>query len=102
MLFYVLDQPSEDAAANIVAPEGVNVAIGRNIFGQTTAIYPQAAAARAATRSYVYDAFQQLCKTIEPETGSTVQIYDAAKQCVVACDRTEPSRSQLRRPERAS
>ncbi|WAT15827.1 RHS repeat domain-containing protein [Xanthomonas fragariae] len=33
--------------------------------------------ARAA-RSYVYDANQQLCKVIEPESGSTVMAYDAA------------------------
>ncbi len=30
------------------------------------------------TRRYVYDAQQRLCKTIEPETGSTVMGYDAA------------------------
>ncbi|PZU26956.1 MAG: hypothetical protein DI584_10450, partial [Stenotrophomonas sp.] len=29
------------------------------------------------TRRYVYDAQQRLCKTIEPETGSTVMGYDA-------------------------
>lgn len=31
-----------------------------------------------AARSYVYDANQQLCKVIEPESGSTVMAYDAA------------------------
>ncbi|MCS3746398.1 RHS repeat-associated protein [Xanthomonas arboricola] len=31
-----------------------------------------------AARSYVYDANQQLCKVIEPETGATVMAYDAA------------------------
>lgn len=30
-----------------------------------------------ASRYYVYDAFKQLCKTIEPETGATVTKYDA-------------------------
>ncbi|MCD9033825.1 RHS repeat-associated core domain-containing protein [Luteimonas sp. Y-2-2-4F] len=30
------------------------------------------------TRHYVYDARQQLCKTIEPETGATLMAYDAA------------------------
>ncbi|MGE8046626.1 hypothetical protein ACQKO6_20905, partial [Pseudomonas monteilii] len=33
---------------------------------------------QALTRRYVYDGYQQLCKTIEPETGATVQDYDAA------------------------
>ena len=30
------------------------------------------------TRHYVYDANQQLCKAIEPETGATVYTYDGA------------------------
>lgn len=30
------------------------------------------------TRSYVYNAAQELCKTIEPETGATVMHYDGA------------------------
>ncbi|GAB3353478.1 RHS repeat domain-containing protein [Lysobacter tyrosinilyticus] len=32
----------------------------------------------AVTRRYVYDQYQQLCKVIEPETGSTVMQYDGA------------------------
>ena len=31
-----------------------------------------------ATRSYVYDGYERLCKTIEPETGATLQQLDAA------------------------
>jgi YD repeat-containing protein len=33
---------------------------------------------KSLTRSYVYDAAQRLCKTIEPETKATVQDYDDA------------------------
>lgn len=32
----------------------------------------------AVTRSYLYDVHQRLCRTVEPETGATVQGYDAA------------------------
>ena len=32
----------------------------------------------SATRHYVYDANQRLCKTIDPEIGATVQALDAA------------------------
>jgi RHS repeat-associated protein len=32
----------------------------------------------ALTRRYIYDAHQQLCKSIEPETGTSVMHYDAA------------------------
>ncbi|GAB3060901.1 hypothetical protein GCM10027214_27440 [Stenotrophomonas tumulicola] len=38
----------------------------------------QAQTPSSVTRQYVYDAQQQLCKVIEPETGSTVMDYDAA------------------------
>jgi RHS repeat-associated protein len=38
---------------------------------------------RSATRSYVYDPLgERLCKTIEPETASTVQAYDAASNVI--------------------
>jgi YD repeat-containing protein len=32
----------------------------------------------SATRRYYYDAHQRLCRTVEPETGATVQDYDGA------------------------
>ena len=32
----------------------------------------------SVTRSYVYDQYQRLCKSIEPESGATVVDYDAA------------------------
>ncbi|GAB2505970.1 RHS repeat-associated core domain-containing protein [Lysobacter humi (ex Lee et al. 2017)] len=39
---------------------------------------PPAPSPASITRRYVYDQHQQLCKVIEPETGSTVMAYDAA------------------------
>jgi len=33
---------------------------------------------KSLTRSYAYDLHERLCKTTEPETGATVQGYDAA------------------------
>jgi len=44
----------------------------------STVTVVQAQSPSSVTRSYVYDAFQRLCKTIEPETGATVVGYDAA------------------------
>jgi len=56
---------------------GVNTDIARDVFGKPTAITQRnAASTQSVTRRYVYDAYQQLCKTIEPETGSTVMAYD--------------------------
>ncbi|WOP57600.1 RHS repeat-associated core domain-containing protein [Xanthomonas euvesicatoria] len=45
---------------------------------QVVAPPPVAHGVGLAARSYVYDANQQLCKVIEPESGSTVMAYDAA------------------------
>jgi RHS repeat-associated protein len=75
--FYAWDSPSEELVASIAAPEGVNVAIARDVFGKPTAITRSGGSA-SATRAYVYDANQRLCKSIEPESGATVQAYDAA------------------------
>ncbi|MBV6784848.1 RHS repeat-associated core domain-containing protein [Xanthomonas campestris pv. uppalii] len=44
---------------------------------QVVAPPPVAHGVGLAARSYVYDANQQLCKVIEPESGSTVMAYDA-------------------------
>lgn len=75
--FQVFDQPSEDAIATISMPEGVAVNINRDIFGKAQSI-TRSGAGLSLTRSYVYDGYERLCKTIEPETGATVQDYDAA------------------------
>ena len=79
--FYAWDQPSEEAIAGIAAPEGVSVSIGRDVFGKPSSITrsgPFGGSTVSATRSYVYDAQQRLCKTLEPESGATVQAYDSA------------------------
>lgn len=39
---------------------------------------PEAIAQVSATRTYVYDAHERLCKTLNPESGATVVDYDAA------------------------
>ncbi len=59
-------------------------AVARDVNGLTAESGQVALTVRApqgparAARSYVYDANQQLCKVIEPESGSTVMAYDAA------------------------
>jgi YD repeat-containing protein len=79
--YQAFDQPAEDAIAWIQAPEGVSVSIPRDVFGKARSITRSGSyggVAVSATRSYVYDAHQRLCKTVEPETGATIQLYDAA------------------------
>lgn len=58
-------------------PENVLLTIARDIFDKPTSI-TRSGGNKSATRSYVYDLNERLCKTIEPETGATVQDYDAA------------------------
>ncbi|MBX3636093.1 MAG: hypothetical protein KF683_12050, partial [Rubrivivax sp.] len=79
--FQAFDEPSEDHIAGIALPENVSVTIARDRFGKPTAIMrtgPLGAGTVAVTRSYLYDVHQRLCRTVEPETGATVQGYDAA------------------------
>lgn len=73
------DQPATDYPVAVAQPEGVHTDIARDVFGKPTAITQRNAAnSVSVTRSYVYDAYQQLCKSIEPETSSTVMAYDNA------------------------
>jgi YD repeat-containing protein len=75
--YQAFDQPTEDAITSITMPEGAAVNIARDIFGKARSI-TRSGAGLSQTRSYVYDGYERLCKTIEPETGATVQDYDLA------------------------
>jgi YD repeat-containing protein len=75
--YQAFDQPVEDAITAISAPESVGVNITRDVFGKTKSI-TRSGAGLTLTRSYVYDNYERLCKTIEPETGATIQDYDLA------------------------
>ncbi len=73
------DQPSYEMPLTLQHPEGVVTEIQRDTLGKPLAITRRSAdGSQSLTRRYVYDGYQQLCKTIEPETGATVQDYDAA------------------------
>ncbi|MEO8056951.1 MAG: hypothetical protein ABI671_01410, partial [Burkholderiales bacterium] len=81
MSYQAFDEPSESAIASITAPETVGVVIQRDVFGKSLTITRSGSSSGvsvSATRSYVYDTNQLLCKTIEPEVGATVQVLDAA------------------------
>ncbi len=71
--YWALDKPDDAKLATASLPEGVTVSISRDAFGKPTSI-----SRGGVTRSYVYDAGQRLCKTIEPEIKATVQDYDLA------------------------
>ncbi|HLO95973.1 MAG TPA: hypothetical protein VK195_16830, partial [Burkholderiaceae bacterium] len=71
--FWALDKPDDAKLASASLPLGVTVTITRDAFGKPTSI-----SRGGVTRSYVYDAGQRLCKTIEPEVKATIQDYDLA------------------------
>jgi RHS repeat-associated protein len=77
MSFQAFDEPSEEHPVLISAPENVQVQFVRDNFGKTTSITRSGGGA-SVTRRYVYDLYERLCKTIEPEIGATVQFYDPA------------------------
>lgn len=79
--FRALGAPSYEDAVVIEQPEGVRVDISRDGLGKPTAVTRSGhygGSPQSLTRRYVYDGHQRLCKTIEPESGATVQAYDAA------------------------
>lgn len=81
--YQVFDQPAYDAPVWIQHPEGAVTEIARDVFGKPTSIRRHDAGNSVSlTRSYVYDGYQQLCKSIEPETGASANGYDAAGNIV--------------------
>ncbi|MDQ7760276.1 MULTISPECIES: RHS repeat domain-containing protein [Xanthomonas] len=81
--YQVFDRPGYDAPVWIQHPEGATTEINRDIFGKPLSIRRHDANGTVSvTRSYVYDTYQQLCKTVEPETGATANGYDAAGNLV--------------------
>ncbi|RMH87368.1 RHS repeat protein, partial [Lysobacter pythonis] len=101
--YVAYDQPRYDLLAWRAQPEGKTLEILRDVFGKPLSITQRNPdSTQRVTRRYVYDDHQQLCKTIEPETGATVMAYDAAGNLAwsaagldlpspTACDRTDAS-----------
>ncbi len=81
--YQTYDQPSMDWPVSIQAADGrpveENTDIVRDPFGKPLTITRHDPAnTTVETRSYTYDTYQQLCRTLEPETGATLVGYDNA------------------------
>jgi len=78
----LFDVPDYSSPIKISQGTGANeiiLNIVRDLFGKPKSIEKRnAAGSVSATRSYVYDQNQQLCKVVEPETGATIMDYDGA------------------------
>ncbi|WP_187775684.1 RHS repeat-associated core domain-containing protein [Luteimonas suaedae] len=76
-IFYqAFDQPSEDYPTVLASPGG-RTDIVRDVFGKPKSI-TRSGGGVSATRSYLYDANQLLCKAVDPETRATILAYDGA------------------------
>ena len=77
--YQAFDQPSTDQVRGIAFPEGVASDIPRDVFGKPIYITRRNADRSVVVqRLYGYNAAQELCRTVEPETGATLLGYDAA------------------------
>ncbi|MGE8226453.1 MAG: wall-associated protein [Stenotrophomonas sp.] len=77
--YQMFDQPSYDAPVRITQPQGAVTSIARDVLGKPTSITRgNTDGTTSATRTYRYNAYQELCASVEPETGAMLMGYDAA------------------------
>jgi RHS repeat-associated protein len=76
--YLTYDQPATDWPLVITAPESAITIIARDTFGKPTSLTRSDGGATSVVRSYVYNLNQELCRSVEPETGATLFGYDAA------------------------
>ncbi len=75
--YLTYDQPSIDWPLVINAPDSATTTISRDVFGKPIAI-TRSGGGTSVTRSYSYNVYQELCRSVEPEVGATLFNYDAA------------------------
>lgn len=76
-VFY--DEPVYDRPVWIEHPEGAYTQITRDVFGKTTVLTRRNAdSTLSLSRGYAYDAYQRLCRIVEPESGARLTGYDGA------------------------
>ncbi|WP_417474262.1 RHS repeat domain-containing protein, partial [Luteimonas mephitis] len=84
--YMAYDQPVTDWPVRIASPAGAYTHITRDALGKPTSIRRSNSSTptggTGSTRTYSYGGAQRLCITTEPETGSTVVVYDGANNLV--------------------
>lgn len=77
--YQMFDGLSYDAPVKIIPPEGAVTTIARDIFGKPISLVRGTGdGTLQATRTFTYNANQELCKAVEPESGATMMSYDGA------------------------
>ncbi|SOD50479.1 RHS repeat-associated core domain-containing protein [Pseudoxanthomonas wuyuanensis] len=108
--YQAYDQPTYDWPRIIIHPEGTYTHITRDVFGKPTALRrsnsSSATGGTGVNRSYTYNSYQELCRSVEPETGATLMGYDGAGNlawsatglpAATACDATGTSAAVVAR-----
>ena len=75
--YQAFDTPGQEHALKIEEPEGRVTHIDRDRFAAIHRIAREVGTG-AIERNYVYDAHHRLCKSVEPESGTTAMGYDPA------------------------
>jgi YD repeat-containing protein len=75
--YQAFDQPAFEAAVRVDAPEGVSQVIDRDVYGNVRSITQG-----GITRTMTYDAQKRVCRSWEPETGSTMTAYDGVDNII--------------------
>lgn len=90
------DDPDAGFPMTVYPPGGVKLEWTRDVFGKPRSLMRSGkdlnGANISATRSYIYDTNERLCKTLEPETGATVVDYDGANNLAWRATGTNLSR----------
>ena len=77
--YQAFDEPSYNSPVAISNSGGIYTDIVRDVFGKPTSITRRNNGGTvSSTRSYAYNANQELCRMIDPETGATDFGYDGA------------------------
>jgi len=79
--YQVFDEPDYKNPIQVDAPASISQTIVRDIYGHPTSIAqsgPYGSETDSVTKTLLYDSYHRLCRTTEPESGSTVMAYDAA------------------------
>lgn len=74
--YMVFGEPTRQWPVSINAPASEITTIHRDVFGKPSSIVRTGSPSQ--TRSFAYNAYQQLCGRTEPETGTTMYGYDGA------------------------
>ena len=76
--YMTYDEPGTDWPVSVQAPGSATTAIARDPYGKPLSLTRSGGGVTPVVRSYAYNGYQELCRSVEPETGATVYGYDGA------------------------